>query len=871
MSMALAAGTKLDGYEVLSLLGEGGMGEVYRARDPVLKRDVAIKVLPQFVSQDPERMRRFQQEAQAAAALNHPNILAVYQLGNFEGTTYLVSELLEGDTLRQELTHGALPTRKAIDYGVQVAHGLAAAHHKGIVHRDLKPENIFITRDARAKILDFGLAKLILPEDSDTMTAHDQTTPGQVMGTAGYMAPEQVRGETVDHRADIFAFGAILYELVTRQRAFKKPTSAETMTAILHEDPPAILPSTEGLSPGLLRIVQRCLEKKPERRFQSASDLAFALEALSDFTQAASAASGRTAVEQVAVGRVAASSGTWKWVAAAVFFAALVAGAIAWLRMAPTVPVVESVTQLTDDGEPKTGQLVSDGSRVYFNEGPNRSWKIAQVSTSGGRTSLVDTRVPSPWIAGIAPDNSSLLVSAGGYEDGLYPLWLIPVPAGEPRRLGTIAGSDETFLPDGRILFVNYRDLYAAEKDGSNPRMLASMDGYIQDPSASADGKNVTATLYTRGWASSTLVEIGSDGAGLWTILSSDKDGRPCCGRWSPDGRYLVYGTAHRQGSDLWALPMQTGFLRRVRTPIRLTAGPLEYSGAGMSRDGKQIFAIGTKRRGELVHYDVQSQQFLPFLGGISAIAATFSRDGEWVAYTSYPDHTLWRSRTDGTERTQLTYPPMKVQDPFIAPDGNKVAFTSAQYEVYVVGADGGTPQKIAEHSDAANWSPDGNLLLFTSYYGYDRPAAERHQSYLQTFDLRSKEIRVVPYSEGKGGGMWVGQDGLIAEGDGFTKFLYFDFKSQKWSELLSGNFVNWAVSSDGKYLYFTTGGAEPQAKRVRLSEGKVEPITSLKGFRRVVDAVEGGTQIGVAPDGSIVFTRDIGTQEIYALNIKWP
>jgi len=238
--MALAAGTKLDGYEVLSLLGEGGMGEVYRARDPVLKRDVAIKVLPQFVSQDPDRMRRFQQEAQAAAALNHPNILAVYQLGHFEGTTYLVSELLEGGTLRQELTHGALPPRKAIDYGVQIAHGLAAAHDKGIVHRDLKPENIFITRDARAKILDFGLAKLTLPEDGETVTAKDQTTPGQVMGTAGYMAPEQVRGEAVDHRADIFAFGAILYELVTRQRAFKKPTSAETMTAILHEEPPAV-------------------------------------------------------------------------------------------------------------------------------------------------------------------------------------------------------------------------------------------------------------------------------------------------------------------------------------------------------------------------------------------------------------------------------------------------------------------------------------------------------------------------------------------------------------------------------------------------------------------------------------------------------
>jgi serine/threonine protein kinase/Tol biopolymer transport system component len=871
VSMALAAGTKLDGYEILSLLGEGGMGEVYRARDPVLKREVAIKVLPTFVSQDPDRMRRFQQEAQAAAALNHPNILAVYQLGNFQGTTYLVSELLEGDTLRQELTHGALPARKAIDYAVQIAHGLAAAHHKGIVHRDLKPENIFITRDARAKILDFGLAKLILPEDSDTMTAHEQTTPGQVMGTAGYMAPEQVRGEAVDHRADIFAFGAILYELVTRQRAFKKPTSAETMTAILHEDPPAILPSTEGLSPGLLRIVQRCLEKKPERRFQSASDLAFALEALSDFTRATSATSGHTAVEQAAIGRVAASSGTWKWVAAAVFFIALVAGMIVWLRTPAAVPVVESVTQLTDDGEPKNGNLVSDGSRVYFNEGPNGSWKIAQVSTTGGRTSLVDTRVASPWVAGIAPDNSSLLVSAGGYEDGLYPLWLIPVPAGDPRRLGTITASDEAFFPDGRILFVSYRDLYAAEKDGSNPRMLASMDGYIQDPSVSADGKNVTATLYTRGWASSKLVEIGADGAGLRTTLSSGKDGRPCCSTWTRDGKYLVYETEHRQGSDLWALPMQTGFFRRGKAPIRLTAGPLEYSSAGLSHDGNQIFAIGTKRRGELVHYDLQAQQFLPFLGGISAIDPTFSKNGKWVTYTSYPDHNLWRSHADGTERTQLTYPPMKVQGPSISPDGNKVAITSPQYEIYIVGADGGAPQKIAEHSLAPNWSPDGNVLLFTSYYGYDRPAAERHQSYLQTFDLRTKELRVVPSSEGEGGGTWVGQDGLIAAGEAFTKLLYFDFKSQKWSELLSGSFVSWCVSQDGKYLYFTTGGAEPQAKRIRLSEGKVEPITGLTGLRRVVDAIEGSPQIGVAPDGSIVFTRDIGTQEIYALNVKWP
>jgi serine/threonine protein kinase len=266
--MPLVAGTKLDGYEVLGLLGAGGMGEVYRARDPALKRDVAIKVLPTFVSRDPDRLHRFEQEAQAAAALNHPNILAVYQFGVFESAPYLVSELLEGGTLRQLLQRGPLPVRKAIDYGVQVAHGLAAAHEKGIVHRDLKPENLFVTKDGRIKILDFGLAKLTQRQpDSDgaapTLTAG--TDPGMVMGTAGYMSPEQVRGKAVDHRTDIFAFGAILYEMLTGTRAFHRSTSAETMTAILNDDPPSISQLVQTSPPGLQRVVHRCLEKNPEQ------------------------------------------------------------------------------------------------------------------------------------------------------------------------------------------------------------------------------------------------------------------------------------------------------------------------------------------------------------------------------------------------------------------------------------------------------------------------------------------------------------------------------------------------------------------------------------------------------------------------------
>ena len=285
LTMQLAAGTKLDSYEVLGLLGVGGMGEVYRARDVVLKRDVAIKVLPSFVSRDPDRLHRFEQEAQAAAALNHPNILAVYQFGVFDGAPYLVSELLEGSTLRQVLQRGPPPVRKAIDYAIQIAHGLAAAHEQGIVHRDLKPENLFVTKDGRIKILDFGLAKLMQAQpgsDSNAPTMTRGTDPGMLMGTAGYMSPEQVRGKAVDHRTDIFAFGAILYEMLTGTRAFHRPTSAETMSAILNDDPPAISQLVQTTPPGLQRVVHRCLEKNPEQRFHSASDLSFALEALSE-------------------------------------------------------------------------------------------------------------------------------------------------------------------------------------------------------------------------------------------------------------------------------------------------------------------------------------------------------------------------------------------------------------------------------------------------------------------------------------------------------------------------------------------------------------------------------------------------------------
>jgi serine/threonine protein kinase len=286
--MSIAGGTQISPYEVVEQIGAGGMGEVYRARDTRLGRDVAIKILPSNFGDDPDRQRRFEQEARATAGLNHPNIVAIYDVGAHDGSPYIVTELLEGETLGERLRGGALPVRKTIEYGIEIARGLAAAHNHTLIHRDLKPDNIFITKDGRVKILDFGLAKFLAaeePQDGGNLPTLDvHTTPGVVLGTVGYMSPEQVRGQTADHRADIFSFGAVLYEMVSGNRAFRGSTPADTMSAILKEDPPDLSETNRVVSPGVDRIVRHCLEKNREERFQSARDVAFGLESLSGLT-----------------------------------------------------------------------------------------------------------------------------------------------------------------------------------------------------------------------------------------------------------------------------------------------------------------------------------------------------------------------------------------------------------------------------------------------------------------------------------------------------------------------------------------------------------------------------------------------------------
>ena len=335
--MTITAGTKLGRYEIRSKVGEGGMGEVYAGRDTQLGRDVAVKVLPTTVSSDAERLRRFEQEACAASALNHPNILVVHDIGAHDGTTYVVSELLEGETLRKRIGGTALGQRRAIDYALQIANGLAAAHEKGIIHRDLKPDNIFITNDGRVKILDFGLAKLTQLDgnqsQTDVPTRRVDTDPGVVMGTVGYMSPEQLKGRTVDQRSDIFSFGAILYEMLSGRRAFHRESTADTISAILKEHPPDLSETNQRISPALERLVNHCLEKNPEERFHSARDLAFALEALSG----SSATSAQTvAMPEFAPRWMKRRDLLIAWAVAGIAILAAIALAVSYFRRAPT-------------------------------------------------------------------------------------------------------------------------------------------------------------------------------------------------------------------------------------------------------------------------------------------------------------------------------------------------------------------------------------------------------------------------------------------------------------------------------------------------------------------------------------------------------
>jgi serine/threonine protein kinase/Tol biopolymer transport system component len=824
LTMPLLPGAKLDGYEVLGLLGAGGMGEVYRARDSVLKREVAIKVLPSFVSQDPDRLRRFQQEAQAAAALNHPNILAVHRFGVFEGAPYLVSELLVGDTLRQQLERGPLPVRKAIDYGVQIAHGLAAAHDKGIVHRDLKPENLFVTKDGRIKILDFGLAKLMQPEpDPDGIgpTQAHGTDPGLVLGTVGYMSPEQVRGKTVDHRADIFAFGAILYEMLTGKRAFQRPTSAETMTAILNEDPPTISQIIQSTPSGLQRVVHRCLEKTPEQRFQSASDLAFALEALSE-----SGISSGVAISTPGrpwPRRALAWSGGLIGVAAlvVVFYSHRASRAShSGSRLAHR--------QITFVGDAYWPAISPDGRSVaYVTKPTGAEQKLMLQDLSGGPSlELMHGRhLDTPtW----SSDGSKLMlfvVTSQG-EKGTF---VVSRLGGAPRRVGD--GSYSCWLPSGTEIVTSWQNPGGGIRlvnllTGEDKRIPAP--GYQWLYGVSCSAKTALLLLLTETADKYQIWSIKLDGTEQRKLIEGESGITIRSAGWSPAGDAVYYLREEGGTTDLVRLPVSGQSMDQSVLVSGLETG--DYF--TLSEDGSQLAYTRSQSDSNLWLVELPAPgsaaevREKPLTSGtLSYNEPVISPDGRSVTFTIGSDtkSNVYKMAVDGGQLVQLTsFVATATWSPAWSPDGRRIAFISNQGgtpKVWVVNAEGGTARRLERTDDTYSnhflvWSPSPDILY-----------AQKDMHNLRRLNVETQEESSLLPEDSKG---WLVRKPVFSpNGKKIAAYWNRDPSMGVWlitlenfsASLLYPHVVPFGWSSDGIYAFDNSDGRE--ILQIKLGDSK--------------------------------------------------
>jgi eukaryotic-like serine/threonine-protein kinase len=726
----LVTGTKLGRYEIRSQLGTGGMGEVYRARDTQLGRDVAIKVIPSSVAVDKDRLRRFEQEACAAGALNHPNILVVHDIAVHDGSPYVVSELLEGETLRKRIAGTPLNQRRVIEYALQIANGLATAHEKGIIHRDLKPDNVFITNDGRVKILDFGLAKLTQLDGNESQTEvptrRVDTDPGVVMGTLGYMSPEQLKGRAVDQRSDIFSFGAILYEMLSGRRAFHGESAAETMSAILREDPPELSNRNKNVSPGIERLVNRCLEKNPEARFHSASDLAFALEALS----VGGVPSDQNAASTVSVPTTLKPSEYLSWIIAAVAVVGLLATLGFFIAKERNTQIDESVLRLsvalpeniTMSGTIPTVVVSPDGRRLAFvatKDGENLLWVRPLDSFTPQLLGSIDSGgAPSPpfW----SPDSRFIAFFSGGK------LKKIDAAGGPPQIICDFpAARGGTWNREGVIIVGSTAGpLYRVSQAGGEPTLLTSLDESRFEtshrwPYFLPDGQHFLYFART-GKVETTGIHVGSlnskDTKQLMPSVVSVAYAHP---------GFLLF----LRNDTLLAQPFDVNELKLTGEQVPIAEHVAYNPGLGrgafsVSDNGILIFRAGGGSIDQPLWFDRTGKQIgavgepgMYFNLGLSPVDQRQIAVDRTDPQTGTNDIWLFDLSRDGVS-SRFTTDPGNDYYPLWSPNGNSIVFTSnrdGRGNLYRKAASGGGNEELlfksAEEKLPDDWSSDGQFI----------------------------------------------------------------------------------------------------------------------------------------------------------------